>query len=73
MAFYPAVIAANTNLQYLTSQAYWNPSLDTVAQPVEQFAQKTADALMQMLTEQKTSHTVLECSLINRGSCRANP
>ena len=53
--------------------AYWNPSLDTVAQPVEQFAQKTADALMQMLTEQKTSHTVLECSLINRGSCRANP
>ena len=25
MAFYPAVIAANTNLQYLTSQAYWNP------------------------------------------------
>ena len=53
--------------------AYWNPSLDTVAQPVEQFAQKTADALMQMLTDKKTSHTVLKCSLINRGSCRANP
>lgn len=26
LAFYPAVIAANTNLQYLASQAYWNPS-----------------------------------------------
>lgn len=51
---------------------YWNPSLDTVAQPVEQFAQKTANALIQMLNEKKTSHTVLECSLINRGSCRSN-
>lgn len=51
---------------------YFNPSLDTVAQPVEQFAQKTADALSQMLSTKKTSHTVLECSLINRGSCRSN-
>lgn len=52
---------------------YWNPSLDTVAQPVEQFAQKIADALALMLTGKKTSHTVLGCSLINRGSCRPNP
>lgn len=52
---------------------YWNPSLDTVVQPVEQFSQKTADALFQMLNEKKTSHTVLQCSLINRGSCRPNP
>ena len=52
---------------------YWNPSLDTVAQPAEEFAQKTADALMQMITEKKTSHTVLDCNLINRGSCRTNP
>ena len=52
---------------------YWHPSLDTVAQPVDRFVQKTVDALLLMLTEKKTSHTVLECSLINRGSCRANP
>ena len=52
---------------------YWNPSLDSVAQPVEQFSQKTADALFQMLSDKKTSHTVLECSLIPRGSCRPNP
>lgn len=51
---------------------YWNPSLDTVAQPVEQFAQKTADALIQMMAERRTSHTVLACNLINRGSCRTN-
>lgn len=51
---------------------YYNPSLDTVAQPVEQFAQKTADALTQMISAKKTSHTVLKCSLVNRGSCCAN-
>lgn len=51
---------------------YWNPSLDTVAQPAEQFAQKTADALTLMLSEYKTTHTVLSCNLINRGSCRSN-
>lgn len=51
---------------------YWNPSLDTVAQPVEQFSLKVADALTLMLNEKKTSHTVLSCSLINRGSCRPN-
>ncbi len=30
LRFFPAVIAANTNLQYLTSQAYRNPSLFNV-------------------------------------------
>lgn len=52
---------------------YWNPSLDTVAQPVDQFAQKTADALLRMINENKTTHCVLRCNLINRGSCRPNP
>ena len=51
---------------------YYNPSLDTVAQPVEQFAQKVGEALLQMLTMKKTSHTVLDCNLLNRGSCRIN-
>lgn len=51
---------------------YFNPSLDTVAQPVEQFAQKTADAIIKMLTAKKTTHIILECDLINRGSCRSN-
>ena len=52
---------------------YWNPSLDTVVQPVDQFSQKTADALLQMLNERKTSHVILQCNLLNRGSCRPNP
>lgn len=52
---------------------YWNPSLDTVVQPVDQFSQKTADALFQMLNEGKTTHAILRCNLLNRGSCRPNP
>lgn len=47
---------------------YYNPALDTVAQPAQQMAQHAVDALMEMLNGGKTSHIVLESNLIRRGS-----
>ena len=47
---------------------YYNPALDTVAQPAGQMAQHAVDAMMEMLNGGKTSHIVLESDLIRRGS-----
>lgn len=47
---------------------YCNPSLDTIAQPADQMAQKAVDALLEMIQGGPTSHTVLEGDLLKRGS-----
>lgn len=50
---------------------YFHPSLDTVSQPVQQIAEHAAAALNQMLSGNGTSHTILKCNLIRRGSSRS--
>ena len=47
---------------------YYSPALDTIAQPAQQMAQYAIDAMIQMLQNRKTSHIVLESSLVRRGS-----
>lgn len=47
---------------------YYSPALDTVAQPAALMAQHAVEALETMMREQKTSHIVLESSLLKRGS-----
>lgn len=48
---------------------YYNPALDTIAQPFQMTAQHAVDALVEMMQGGKTSHIVLESTLIKRGSC----
>lgn len=48
---------------------YYNPALDTIAQPAQLMAQHAVDALAEMMQGGKTSHIVLESNLIKRGSC----
>lgn len=50
---------------------YFHPALDTVVQPAEQFARHAADALSRMMAGEKSTHTVLRCQLMKRGSCRS--
>ena len=47
---------------------YYNPSLDTIAQPADMMAQQAVDALLEMIQGGTTSHTVLEGTLLKRGS-----
>ncbi len=47
---------------------YYNPGLDTVTQPAQQMAQKTVEALAEMIRGGKSSHTVLEATLTRRGT-----
>lgn len=48
---------------------YYNPSLDTIVQPAQQMAQQAVDAMFEMIQGEPTSHTVLEGTLLKRGSC----
>lgn len=47
---------------------YYNPALDTIAQPARQMAQDAVDALALMMSGGETSHIVLESQLIKRNS-----
>ena len=47
---------------------YYSPALDTISQPAQQMAQHAIDSLVEMMQSGKTSHIVLESSLVRRGS-----
>lgn len=47
---------------------YYSPSLDTIEQPAEQFAQCTIEAMVAMLKGEPATHRVLKSNLLKRGS-----
>lgn len=51
--------------------AYFNPTLTTVHQPVEEIAMMTADIMISILDEEKPHrHVVFDTALIERSSCK---
>jgi LacI family transcriptional regulator len=51
---------------------YYTPSIDTIEQPARQMAQETVHAMIDMIKGEKTSHKIIESTLLKRGSCTKN-